>query len=565
MDVLNKKIKDDIFDEEFINKVYMYCYKHLYDSGQVQDLAQDILLEAVAACKSGREINNFYAWFWQMAHNKVCAYISLKNNEAVVFHNPIDAAYDITDDSEIDRNLIYEEEIAELRQAVAKISKIHREVIILFYLEQRTIKEISKNLSVPEGTVKRRLHDAKKEIRLNLESDNVKNVKSEQKELSKSKNTRKVNKVKNMNANKFNDFKRASLYWWVSGTGLWTNEITQQMYVACMKEAKTVAEIAEEICVAPAYIESIVKDCVEAKGMKVTDDGKYLTDFIIYPQQAYTDFQYEISELFSNIKEPITDILYKVKDKICALDFYGNDFDYEYLLWILYWHAAVKLNDVMANKNKARWEGKVPAGNGKSYRIAGSVTYPGETINERGEKKAVMWSNIYTTYGTANYGKVALFNRYDWEPFPRDRHTRINGDNINLLMKIYENSEYTPNEYEREYAANLVSQNILRNNDGKLYLNLPVMPSTYDEQIKDIIGAEPELEKIAEEYVAKAAEICDRILLHLTREDLLEEYANWIFSGAFWTLSYLFYENKYLQVPEDYNASAAALCLYINT
>ena len=34
--------------------------------------------------------------------------------------------------------------------------------------------------------------------------------------------------------------------------------------------------------------------------------------------------------------EKIIDILLSLKDKITALDFYGNDFDYGYLMWILY-------------------------------------------------------------------------------------------------------------------------------------------------------------------------------------------------------------------------------------
>lgn len=548
---------NDIFDEEFINKVYMYCYKHFYDSEKVQDLAQDILLEAVAAQKSGREIQNFYAWFWRMAHNKICTYIKLKSNEFVSLESIIGGPHESAGDSEIDKKLLHEEEIVELNQAVAKISKIHKEVIILFYLKQHTTKEIAKILSVPEGTVKRRLHDAKKEIKINLTgTDNVrpsvKNIKCD----------RKV-KVTSMNQNKFNDFKPASLNIWVGGNGFWGDEISRQIYIACMKQAKSVEEIAEEVCVAPAYIESIIQSLIENKSMKPAQDGKYLTDFIIYPEQAYTDYRYELAELFSNIKKPLTERLYELKDEICAVDFYGNHFDFEYLLWILYWFAANSLNKSMSDKNKARWEGKVPENNGKSYRMAGSVTFSGETIENHGERKAITWSNIHTAYGTANHGRVRLANLYDYHPFPRDRHTRINNFNINLIMKIYENADYTADEYEQEYAANLISQNIIKNEHGKLYLNLPVMSQSHQNQINDILSEK--FEDIAAEYVEKASEICDRILLPLTRADLLEEYAHWIMGGgAFWVLPYLFYENEYLQKPEDYNSSAAGLCLYIN-
>ena len=39
----------------------------------------------------------------------------------------------------------------------------------------------------------------------------------------------------------------------------------------------------------------------------------------------------------------INNILFGLKDKITALDFYGNDFDYGYLLWILYVVASYNL------------------------------------------------------------------------------------------------------------------------------------------------------------------------------------------------------------------------------
>jgi hypothetical protein len=128
-------------------------------------------------------------------------------------------------------------------------------------------------------------------------------------------------------------------------------------------------------------------------------------------------------------------------------------------------------------------------------------------------------------------------------------------------MKIFDNSEYQPDEYEREFAANFISQNILKNKGGKLYLNMPVFTEAQQKELRRVLAAE--LEDIAEEYAAKAAEICDRILLPLTREDLLEEYAHWIMWGAFAVIPYLFYKNEYLQIPEDYNASAAGLCLYL--
>ncbi|MBQ3099337.1 MAG: RNA polymerase sigma factor [Kiritimatiellae bacterium] len=48
--------------------------------------------------------------------------------------------------------------------ALAKISPLLREVVVLKYFEGRDIDEIAEMLTVPPGTVKSRLHNARKEL-----------------------------------------------------------------------------------------------------------------------------------------------------------------------------------------------------------------------------------------------------------------------------------------------------------------------------------------------------------------------------------------------------------------
>ena len=47
---------------------------------------------------------------------------------------------------------------------MAKISPLLREVVVLKYFDGRDIDEIAGMLSVPPGTVKSRLHNARKEL-----------------------------------------------------------------------------------------------------------------------------------------------------------------------------------------------------------------------------------------------------------------------------------------------------------------------------------------------------------------------------------------------------------------
>ena len=47
---------------------------------------------------------------------------------------------------------------------------MHRQMIILYYLQEKSIAQIATALSIPEGTVKRRLFDARTKIKEGMEN-----------------------------------------------------------------------------------------------------------------------------------------------------------------------------------------------------------------------------------------------------------------------------------------------------------------------------------------------------------------------------------------------------------
>ena len=77
---------------------------------------------------------------------------------------------DFSDDVESSEEFTVED--AELAHAaLAKLSLPHREVLTLFFLEDLSIDEMSQILAVAPGTVKSRLHYAKKALKAVLERE----------------------------------------------------------------------------------------------------------------------------------------------------------------------------------------------------------------------------------------------------------------------------------------------------------------------------------------------------------------------------------------------------------
>ena len=60
------------------------------------------------------------------------------------------------------------QDAAAVRQAVAALPEIFREVVVFRYFEDLTVPEIAQVLDIPEGSVKSRLNRAKDRIRRQL-------------------------------------------------------------------------------------------------------------------------------------------------------------------------------------------------------------------------------------------------------------------------------------------------------------------------------------------------------------------------------------------------------------
>ena len=65
-------------------------------------------------------------------------------------------------------DLLLREELAAVRNAVSELRPIYQEVIALFYIQELTEREIGKRLGIQPGTVKSRLHSARKQLKIRL-------------------------------------------------------------------------------------------------------------------------------------------------------------------------------------------------------------------------------------------------------------------------------------------------------------------------------------------------------------------------------------------------------------
>lgn len=147
--------------ESYTDKIYAYALSKTFSADEADDLSQEILYQAIENLPKLKDENKFEPWLWGLAANCAKSFRRLKKKERTVY------LYDIPDsylqEQQLDQS--DEELYSYLREKIAMLSKIYRDIIILYYYDGLSTKEISQRLAIPEGTVTWRLSEARKKLK----------------------------------------------------------------------------------------------------------------------------------------------------------------------------------------------------------------------------------------------------------------------------------------------------------------------------------------------------------------------------------------------------------------
>lgn len=540
---------NEYITNELIETTYLFCVKRISDTEAAKDLSQDILFEAIRVIADGKEFASFYSWYWKMARNKYADYIAHKRNCAL----PIESIGGMAAETPLPiESIIDAEDISQLNFSLSRLASIHREVIIRFYLKEQSVSQIAEELDIPAGTVKSRLFDAKKNLKSRF--DNMTNI----------------GKTAYAPAD-------IAWFWGYSAMNasllMDSSKICPQIMIVCKNEAKTVNEIADEMGIAPVYLEEILEKMEKEQLLKSPAKGKYAANCCIFPKQNYTQAKlYANKSFFSgDFPKKITDKLFMLKDKITAFDFYGNHFDYKYLMWILCVIAGDAFGVIGQNHYSEKHQDKILNEAERKFRLTMQYTLPDETFDCSiySQIKECNWSNLHQNFTTSDYGHLEFVNAFECEPFPNDRGDDndwrcgrdrwVDGNNISLLLELAKNPEKELSVHEEAKSAEFIKNGLLKKENGKLIVQLPIIKRETYKKIEEIIRKE--LETPAKEFADIVSKGVEKILSPYVRKDLLSNFIYWDMRVFFQTINALFYHcwNDFLEKPDDYSTSAAGL------
>lgn len=146
--------------KRFANYVLDLAAALLSDQHLAEDAMQAAFVTALTRLEQLRTPAAFPGWLRQIVRTEANRILRHRRETSGEAH-----ADPISDTPSPAQQLLQEERRQQVRDAVAALPPATRDAAQLFYLDEMKCSHVADRLGIPEGTAKRRLHDARKRLR----------------------------------------------------------------------------------------------------------------------------------------------------------------------------------------------------------------------------------------------------------------------------------------------------------------------------------------------------------------------------------------------------------------
>lgn len=173
-------------DNQAVTQLYNDTYRQAYqvavqmvhDEQETFDILQDSYIKAFNNLANLKEPSKFKSWFFQIVSNMCKDYLRKRKNNPVFFSDMTyendegDAEIEFVDESitfSPESNVDYSETKRLISEMLDNLPEDQKLVLLMYYLQNLSIKEIAQALEISENTVKSRMNYGKKKLKIQVE------------------------------------------------------------------------------------------------------------------------------------------------------------------------------------------------------------------------------------------------------------------------------------------------------------------------------------------------------------------------------------------------------------
>lgn len=181
--LINKRIKQVLKGDQnaytdivnlYQHKLYQICYRMLGNKQEAEDIAQEAFVRAYINLHSYDQKRKFSTWLYRIATNLCIDRIRKKKPDyyldaEVAGTEGLDMYSQIASSEKLPEETVEQMELQDrIQYEISRLPDKYRSVIVLKYMEELSLQEISEILDMPLGTVKTRIHRGREQLRKQL-------------------------------------------------------------------------------------------------------------------------------------------------------------------------------------------------------------------------------------------------------------------------------------------------------------------------------------------------------------------------------------------------------------
>ena len=166
----DEKALGELYDQ-YAPLIYKYLYRRVHDAQVAEDLTSDVFVRMLQAIQADQIWHtSFRGWLYRIAVNRVKDYYRKKQFKSLLgfvsmdeeaFHETAEMAVEPEAEGGISKKDFWRQ----IGQMLKSLSTMEKEVFLLRFFDQLTIKEMSAALNKNESTIKTHLYRALRKIK----------------------------------------------------------------------------------------------------------------------------------------------------------------------------------------------------------------------------------------------------------------------------------------------------------------------------------------------------------------------------------------------------------------
>lgn len=498
--------------ESYVEKVYGYAVNHTYSHEEADDLSQEILFTAVRELPKLRDKRKFEPWLWGIAGNVTKSFRRHRGKERAIYSYdiPEDMAY--TDEYDGKKEEIYDS----LRTRIAMLSAIYRDIIVLYYYDGLSTKQIAAQLKIPEGTVTWRLSEARKKLK---------------KECNEMKETalRPVNMTLD-----------------IYGTGEYDGNLipfpdtyikdalSQNILYYSYEKPAAIEDLAK-LCGVPAYfIEDRIDNLLKREAIFEVSKGKYQTDFIIWSDKHGIFCEENMEKALLPLMDKLIAAIRSVAEKAKEIDFYKAEKSESDLLYL---YGMLAFDTISRQHCRLPYPPFKRKYDGYDWNYIGSVETGKHTRTRIGKQHNANLGSCGNCSHTTYFGMKGIHFRKMM---------------VSSCINACEDILFKGHSDNRDGVANAVKDGyILRKENGDFFVTVPCFTAAqkkrFDETAeKHFSKLIPAYSKIAEDFIFEYKKLFPK---HLS--DDVDRICYQLYSGFYAAIVSYAQRNRLFELPSQ--------------